>query len=110
MNKMMQIVNKMEWNDMPADVALNAVQTIINNRHNAISDCCEEDYCVDTIIEDMLSDELTAGTLWLDLFISSYDELCDKEMQSYATALKEDITSLMRSGVYFSDARKEWDI
>jgi hypothetical protein len=110
MTKMMQIVNKLGWNDMPADVALGAVQRMINNRHNVIADCCDESLCSDTIMEDMLSDEVTADSLWLDLFIDSYEELCNKTMQDYAASLKWEITSLMMSGVCFDDARKEWDI
>jgi hypothetical protein len=53
---------------------------------------------------------VTADSLWLDLFIDSYEELCNKTMQDYAASLKWEITSLMMSGVCFDDARKEWDI
>jgi len=110
MTKMMQIVNKLGWNDMPADVALDAVQRMINNRHNVIADCCDVSYCTDTIMEDMLSNQITTENLWLDLFVDSYEELCNKTMQDYAMALRDEITSLMMSGIPFSDARKEWDI
>ena len=110
MTKMMQIVNKLGWNDMPTDVALDAVQRMINNRISAIADCCEEYWSIDTIMEDILSDEITPNQLWLDLFIDGYEALCDKEMQLQAESLRDDIEELMRSGIPFDDARTEYDI
>jgi len=110
MTKMMQIVNKMGWNDMPADVALDAVQRMINNRHNVIADCCDESLGNDTIMEDMLSNELSPNTLWLDLFICDYQTLQDKDMQMYALCLRDNIVSLMELGIPFDEAKKRWDI
>ena len=110
MTKMMQIVNKLGWNDMPTDIALDAVQRMINNRHNAIADCCDESLSNATIMEDMLSDEITPNQLWLDLFIDGYDALCDKYMQLQAESLRDDIEELMRNGIPFDDARTEYDI
>lgn len=110
MTKMMQIVNKLGWNDMPTDVALDAVQRMIDNRHNAIADCCDESLCDDTIIEDMLSDEVSPHNLWLDLFICDYQTLCDKDMQMYAISLRDNIVSLMMMGIPFDEAKKRWEI
>lgn len=110
MTKMMQIVNKLGWNDMPADVALDAVQRMINNRHNAVADCCDVSLSTSTIMEEMLSDRITADDLWLDLFVDSYEGLCNKTILDYATSLKQAIITLMMAGMPFSDARKDYNI
>ena len=106
----MQVVNKLGWNDMPADVCLDAIWQIVCNRHNVIADCCDESLCTDTILEDMSSDEMTSNILWLDLFVNDYQTLSNLDMQHKAESLRWEIERDMRSGMKFSDARREWDI
>lgn len=107
---MERIIKKMGWQDMPKEVATAAVNLMIRNRHEAIADCLDESLCEDTIIEDMLSDEITPDQLWLDLWIDSYEVLSDKELLNYASALRGEIEAWMKKGYYFQEACEEWDI
>ena len=105
----MQIVNKLGWNDMPANIALDAIQIIINNYISGLADCTEDIICVDTAL-DLISNHLEVDNIWLTLFIYDYDTLNDTKMQSYALLLRADIEQSMRNGEYFTEARREWDV
>lgn len=107
----MQIVNKLHWNDMPVVVALDAVEQIIENYISGYNDCMEgeDSICEDSAL-DLVSKYLDEDNLWLSLFIYDYDTLIDTEMQGYALALRGDIESFMRGGDFFSQARREFDI
>jgi len=107
---MERIIEKMGWQDMPKEVATAAVNLIIRNRHEAIADCCDESLCRETIIEGIVSDDLTSDQLWLDLWIDSYEASQDKETLTYAAALRGEIEEMMKNGCSFEEACEEWDI
>ena len=107
---MERIIKKMGWQDMPKEVAIAAVNLMINNRHEAIADCCGESLSREAIIEDMVSDNLTSDKLWLDLWIDGFESLNDRETLDYAKALRGEIEAWMKKGYYFQEACEEWDI
>lgn len=104
----MQIVKKLEWNDMPALIALDAVQIMVNNYISGLADCTEDIISEDTALD--LINYLDADNIWLALFIHDYDTLNDTKMHKYALLLRGDIEESMRNGETFTEARKEWDI
>ena len=104
----MLIVKKLGWNDMPATVALEAIQRMINNDIAVGADCCGvEDNPEDSLLS---ISTLDADRIWLSLFISDYQTLNDYDLQTWAMALRYEIESWMRMGYSFDDACAEWDI
>jgi hypothetical protein len=104
----MLIVKKLGWNDMPATVALEAIQRMINNDIAVGLDCCG----VEETQEDSL---LTLGTkdanyLWSALFVSDYETLNDQVLAHWALTYRPQIEAWMRLGHSFEDACQEWDI
>lgn len=109
LSAIMQIVKKLEWNDMPTHIALDAIQIMVNNYISGFADCTEDSICEDTAL-DLISNHLTVDNIWLTLFIHDYDTLNDTKMQSYALLLRADIEEFMRNGETFTEARREWDV
>lgn len=109
LSAIMQIVKKLEWNDMPAHIALDAVQIMVNNYISRLADCTEDIISEDTAL-DLISNHLEVDNIWLTLFIHDYDTLSDTKMQSYALLLRADIEESMRNGETFTEARREWDV
>lgn len=105
----MQIVKKLEWNDMPSHIALDAVQIMVNNYISCLADCTEDSICEDTAL-DLISNYLKVDDIWLNLFIHDYGTLNDTKMKSYALLLRADIEESMRNGETFTEARREWDV
>ena len=111
------IVSFMGWNNMPAAVALDAVRTIIRNTICRVMDCCgepdretlfqEELCCLRDLIDNGHTDQ---ETVWAGLFTEDYETLNDVEMQKLAISLRWEIEDLMMHGVFFKDARREYDI
>lgn len=102
------IVKKLGWNDMPATVALEAIQRMINNDIAISLDCCgfEDDP------EDALLSIATrrADNIWLRLFIDSYETHQDESLHHWALTYRSQIEAWMRLGHSFEDACNEWDI
>ena len=109
LSAIMQIVKKLEWNDMPTHIALNAVQIMVNNYISGLADCTEDSICEDTAL-DLISNHLEVDNIWLTLFIHDYDTLNDIEMHKYALLLRWEIEEYMRKGETFTEARREWDV
>lgn len=102
------IVKKLGWNDMPAAVALEAIQRMVNNDIAISLDCCgfQDDP------EDALLSIATrkADNIWLRLFIDSYETHHDEVLKHWALAYRSQIEDWMKAGWYFEDACNEWDI
>ena len=102
------IVKKLGWNDMPATVAISAIQRMINNDIAISLDCCgfEDDP------EDALLSIATrkADNIWLRLFIDSYDTHHDESLKHWALTYRPQIEAWMKLGHSFEDACNEWDI
>jgi predicted helicase len=109
LSAIMQIVKKLGWNDMPALIALDAVQIMVNNYISGLADCTEDSICEDTAL-DLISNHLEVDNIWLTLFIYDYDTLNDEEMHQQALSLRWEIESYMRKGDTFTEARREWDV
>lgn len=108
LSAIMQIVEKLEWNDMPALIALDAVQIMVNNYISGVADCTEDSISEDTALD--LINYLDANDIWLTLFIYDYDTLNNEEMHQQAASLRWEIEECMRNGETFTEARREWDI
>ena len=102
------IVKKLGWNDMPAAVAIPAIQRMVDNNIAVGADCCDViDDSEDTLLSIATWDP---ATIWMGLFISDYQSLHDYDLQTWATALRYEIESWMRMGYSFDEACAEWDI
>ena len=108
LSAIMQIVKKLEWNDMPAHIALDAVQIIVNNYISGLADCTED--IIDENHALKLLNYLDVDNLWLTLFIHDYDTLNDTEMHNHALMLRAEIEDSMGHGDTFTEARREWDV
>ena len=102
------IVEKLNWQKMPAEVGYSAIMLMVNNYQSGLADCCEEYVSKDTAL-DMLS-SLEADLLWTNLVIKDYDTLCDETLQSYMLYYRMDIERWMKIGIPFEDALYMWDI
>ena len=112
LSAIMQIVKKLGWNDMPAHIALDAVQIMVNNYISCLADCTGDLICKDTALDliSRISNHLETDSIWLTLFIHDYDTLNDAKMKSYALLLRADIEESMRNGETFTEARRERDV
>ncbi len=102
------IVKKLGWNDMPATVALEAIQKMINNDIAVGADCCG-------IVEDSEDSLLSIATwdankIWMTLFISDYQTLNDESLKHWALTYRPQIEAWMKLGYSFEDACQAWDI
>ena len=109
LSAIMQIVKKLEWNDMPAHIALDAVQIMVNNYISGVADCTEDTICEETAL-NLISNHLDVDNTWLTLFIHDYDTLNNEEMHQQALSLRWEIERHMRNGEAFTEARREWDV
>lgn len=104
----MLIVKKLDWNDMPATVALEAIQKMLNNDIAVGADCCG---IVDDPEDSLLSISLWgADKIWMRLFVSDYQTLNDEALEHWALTYRPQIEAWMRLGHSFEDACQEWDI
>lgn len=103
----MKLVNKLNWNDMPVEIAIDAIKIMINNRRSVIEDCC-----LDSLIDDdsIIKEMMFCSDLFADLFVYDYETLCDDEYIEEVESHKDEIISLMKKGVYFNEARTNWKI
>lgn len=102
------MIAKMNWQDMPSEVATAAVKRMVYNRINAICDCCGEPPTgVDSTMHDMLEHIKPEG-LWLDLVIDGYEALNDTELLNNMRNMREEIEHEMRKGLFFEQAAHEW--
>ena len=108
------IVKKLGWNDMPATVAIPAIQRMINNDIAVGADCCG-------VVEDREDSLLSIATwssdvIWMKLFISDYHSLHDEALEHWATTYRPLFESIMKKGFSFEEAinhymvpSKEWE-
>ena len=95
LSAIMQIVKKLGWNDMPATVALEAIQRMINN----------------DIADSLLSIALwDADKIWMTLFVNDYQTLNDESLEHWAITYRNQIEAWMKLGYAFEDACNMYDI
>ena len=104
----MLIVKKLGWNDMPANVALEAIQRMTNNDIAVGADCCGViDDSEDSLLSIAAADD---DIIWIRLFVSDYQTLNDEVLKHWALTYRPQIENWMRSGFSFEDACNGWDI
>lgn len=109
LSAIMLIVKKLGWNDMPATVALEAIQKMINNDIAISLDCCGfQDEPEDALLS--IATQRPVNNIWLRLFIDSYETLHDECLKHWALTYRPQIEAWMRLGHSFEDACQEWDI
>lgn len=108
------IVKKLGWNDMPATVAIPAIQRMINNDIAVGADCCG-------VVEDREDSLLSIATwssdvIWMKLFVSDYYSLHDEVLEHWAITYRSLLESIMKKGFSFEEAcnhymvpSKEWE-
>ena len=102
------IVKKLGWNDMPATVALEAIQRMINNDIAVVADCCGVDEDPELSLLNIATWD--ADKIWMSLVICDYQTLHDESLRHWAMTYKLQIEAWMRSGHSFEKACNEWDI
>ena len=102
------IVEKLNWQKMPAEVACSAIMLMVHNYQSGLADCCDEYVSEDTAIE--LLTYLDADSLWTNLVIKDYETLSDEALSSFMLYYRYDIERWMKLGEPFEDAIREWDI
>lgn len=103
------IVKKLGWNDMPATVAISAIQKMINNDIAISLDCCGfEDEPEDALLS--IATQRPVDNIWLRLFIDSYETLHDECLKHWALTYRPVIEKHMREGMSFEEASQAWDI
>jgi hypothetical protein len=108
------VIEFMGWSNMPANVALDAIKTIVRNIICITNDCTgdtpdfeEELKCLSDMVR---LHDYTKRDVYIKLFVEDYETLHDIHMQDLAWALRGEIIDLMNHGVLFKDARREYDI
>ena len=102
------IVKKLGWNDMPATIALEAIQRMVNNDMAVGADCCG---VIDDPEDSLLSIALwDVDKIWMSLFISDYESLHDEALRHWALTYRKDIENNMKQGILFVDACEEYPI
>ena len=110
-SKVKLLIEKLGWQDMPKDVALDAVQKIVNNYISCLSDCCGVQPLNSNVVLDiLLSNDFDSDKVYQQLFIHDYYSLNDAENLRLAVSLRWEIEDLMRCGNTFEQARQEYDI
>ena len=94
MYKFKQIVNKLGWDDIPADIAEEAIELMLNNHHEYMEDAFGHS-----------EDDKTVINVWLDSFTSK-----DTNYHDLAWALRKDVHDLMKGGMPFWEIQIEWDL
>ena len=103
------IVKKLGWNDMPATVALEAIQRMVNNDIAVTLDCCGwKDDPEDALLS--IGTQRTVDNIWLRLFINDYETHHDESLRHWALTYRPQIEAWMRLGHSFEEACAEWDI
>lgn len=108
LSAIMQIVNKLGWNDMPAFVAIDAIQKMVNNDIAVGADCCG-------VIEDPEDSLLSISSwdaykIWMTLFISDYQTLNDIVLEHWVAINKCKIEAHMKKGHSFEESCNMPDI
>jgi hypothetical protein len=102
------IVKKLGWNDMPATVAIPAIQRMINNDIAVGADCCG---VVEDREDSLLSIALwDADKIWMTLFVNDYQTLNDESLEHWAITYRNQIEAWMKLGYAFKDAFNMYDI
>lgn len=112
---MIQTIQKfMGWENMPANVANDAVRQVVRNNAYNWAESQEEQYSEYAVLEmlyDMIQNSMIEQKdIWIQLFVEDSQTATDIEMHKQATLLRAEIEYFMRKGVAFSEARREWDI
>ena len=105
----MLIVKKLGWNDMPARVAIPAIQRMVNNDIAVSLDCCGfQDEPEDALLS--IATMRPVNSIWMRLFIHDYQSLHDKPLKHWALTYRPQIEAWMKLGYSFEEACNKWDI
>lgn len=113
LSAIMLIVKKLSWNDMPARVAIPAIQRMVNNDIAVSLDCCGfQDEPEDALLS--IATMRPVNSIWMRLFIHDYQSLHDEPLKHWALSNRTLIEEWMKAGVSFEDAcaslpSKEWE-
>lgn len=109
MYKFKEIVNKLGWDDIPTEIAMDAVEHMLNNAHSCIVSSFGDDVEDKDIINSWL-EFMTPKAVYLYLVVCDNFTLEDKEYQELAWALRGEVHDLMKGGMPFWEVRIELDL
>ena len=106
----MEIIDKLGWQSMPVDVALDAVDIIVTNEQELdrlfYGDCTDIEYTLKRI------SCLEGKYIYRKLFPIRF-ELAPQEFGEYLKhldALREDVEAYMKKGYFFDEVAFEWNL
>lgn len=102
------IVKKLGWNDMPATVAIPAIQRMVNNEIAVTLDCCGTHESEEETLLTIAS--WNTEQIWVSLFINDYQSMHDESLHHWASTYRSQIEAWMRLGHSFEEACGEYDI
>lgn len=107
---LMEVINKLGWQSMPVDVALDAIDIIVTNEQEL--DKLFYDTCADVEHTLMHLSNFEGKYIYRKLFPIRF-ELTPQEFGEhlkYVDALREEVEAWMRAGYFFDEAAAEWDL
>lgn len=110
MYKFKQLVNKLGWDDIPAEIAEEAIELMLNNHHEYMEDAFGHSEDDKTVINVWLDSFTPVKSVYLNLVIDSEYTSKDTNYHDLAWALRKDVHDLMKGGMPFWEVRIEWDL
>lgn len=107
---MMEVIKKLGWQNMPVDVALDAIDIIVTNEQE--DDRLFYGSCADLEHTLIHLTCFNGDVIFRKLFPIRY-ELTPQEFEEhlkYVDALREEVEAYMMAGYYFHEAAAEWDL
>lgn len=108
-NAILKIVNKMGWQKMPAEVAIDAIKQAVINASCILH---EENKVVSIpeVLECLTRPGIKTSTIWVLLFVNNSKDLDDIKVNTACLAMRWEIEACLRKGMSLEAARREWDI
>lgn len=110
MYKFKEIVNKLGWDDIPTEIAEEAIELMLNNHHEYMEDAFGHSEDDKTVINIWLDGFTPVKSVYLNLVIDSEYSAKDAGFHELAWALREDVHDLMKGGMPFWEIQIEWDL
>lgn len=107
---LMEVISLLGWQDMPVNVALDAIDIIVTNEQ--YENILFYGYCVDLEHTLLYLTSFEGSIIYRKLFPIRF-ELTPQEFAEhlkYVDALRGEVEAYMKAGYFFEDAAAEWDL
>jgi hypothetical protein len=110
MYKFKLIVHKLGWDDIPADVAEEAIELMLTNHREYMEDKYGHSEDDKTVINIWIDSFTPVKEVFLNLVVDSEYSSRDTGFHELAWAMRKDIHDLMKGGMPFWEIQIEWDL